>query len=117
MLVVIAVIGVWLGVQTSWISQRRSRLKWIQAQAAHWSDLPVDLKPHLATNAPWQIRVLGAAGLERVCVCVEADKVAVTQRELERLFPEAKILVITPGPGYKGRNSQHPEPGWVWKGE
>ncbi len=37
---------------------------------------------------------------------VEKDGVAAKQGQLVRLFPEAHVLVMTPGPGYVGEHAR-----------
>jgi hypothetical protein len=49
--------------------------------------------------------MLGEAGVEQISVVVEKQGVAAKQRELDRLFPEANVLVMTPGPGYIGKHA------------
>lgn len=102
MFVVVAVLGVCLFPQLKWIMDRHAALDWIGVQAERWHDLPVSQRAHLGAGAPWQIRMLGETGVEQISVVVEKDAVIAKQRELEILFPEAAVLVMTPGPGYVG---------------
>jgi hypothetical protein len=104
--VVVTVLGLWLFPQLKWILDRHSALGWIGTQAVYWHDMPVSQRTFFGTPAPWQIRILGEAGVEQISVVVEKDDVVVKQRELERLFPEADVLVMTPGPGYVGAHSR-----------
>ncbi len=96
----------WLRSQWKWKADRSLALSWMNAQAAFWADLPVDQEPHLDGTAPMKIRFLGAPGLKQVCVVVpSASEVAAKQAELESLFPEAEILVVSPGNGYSGKHA------------
>ena len=106
-LVLLAVVCIpWLRTQWKWKSDRAEALSWMQAQAKFWEDLPVDQDPHLGGAAPKEIWFLGAPGLERAAVVVAGEReVSAKQAELERLFPEAEILVVSPGPGYKGKRA------------
>jgi hypothetical protein len=104
--VVVTILGLWLFPQLKWILERHSALGWIGTQAVYWHDVPVSQRAHFGTPAPWPIRMLGEAGVDQLSVVVEKDEVAVKQRELERLFPEADVYVMTPGPGYVGEHSR-----------
>ncbi|MBI2825566.1 MAG: hypothetical protein HYX69_12860 [Planctomycetia bacterium] len=100
LLVGMTALAVWLAIQVNWIKNRHDAVSWIAAQAEVWRDLPVSQRAYPGRDAPWRIRMLGEMGVEQISVVVEKDIVATKQRELERLFPEADVLVLTPGPGY-----------------
>src|SRR5262249_20152357 len=103
MFVVVTILGLWLFPQMKWIMDRRAALRWIVTQGDIWRDVPVSQRAHLGgVPAPWQIRMLGETGVEQIGVVVEAAEVAARRKELERLFPEAEVLVMAPGPGYAG---------------
>lgn len=98
--VVMTVFGCWLGSNLHWIQERHAALDWIKTQAGAWHDVPVSQGAKGETRAPWQTRIFGDTGVEQIVVVVEKDAVVAKQRELARLFPEADVLVVTPGPGY-----------------
>jgi hypothetical protein len=101
--VLVAIIGVplgWGAYQLNWIWQRHTALIWVTTQAEHWHEVPVSQRAWLGTPAPRSLRIFGEVGAEQISVVVDADQVDEKQQSLERLFPEAKILVMTPGPGY-----------------
>ena len=105
MALIVAAITVWLGFQMKRMNERAKAISWIEKQAAFWEDLPVEQGAKLDEGAPFPLALIGAPGVKKACVCI-ADKgsVAIKQRELERLFPEADILVVSPGPGYRGKH-------------
>ena len=78
---------------------------WAVSQAEYWADVPVSQRVHFGVHAPWPIRILGEEGVEQVSVIVEKEAVAAKQHELEQLFPEATVVVMTPGPGYVGKHA------------
>ncbi len=104
--VVVTAIGLGVFPPLKWIMERRAALAWVGAQAAYWHDLPVSQRTLFGSPAPWPIRILGEAGVERISVVVEKeDEVAGKKQQLERLFPEADVMVLTPGPGYVGQHA------------
>jgi hypothetical protein len=103
--IAISIIAVWLAYEFNWIRQRQVAIAWATSQAERWAGVPVSQRVHFGARAPWPIRMLGEAGVEQISVVVEKQEVAVKQRELERLFPEANVVVMTPGPGYIGKHA------------
>jgi hypothetical protein len=99
--VLVTIFGVWLGLQVKWMQDRHAALDWVKAQEVVWHEIPVSQGAILGRDAPWQLRLLGESGAEQVSVLVENDERAPRQQTLERLFPEAEVLVLTPGPGYR----------------
>ena len=106
MFVVVTVLGLWVFPQLKWIMDRHSAIGWAATQAEYWHDLPVSQKTFFGTPAPWQIRMFGETGVERISVVVEPDAAVAKQIELQRLFPEADVFVGSPGPGYKGKHAR-----------
>jgi hypothetical protein len=108
---VLALAAAWTGYSLNWIWNRHHALDWIESQAEVWRDVPLSQHAYLGSHAPWQLRILGETGMSRVCVVVDKDDaVASKQQELERLFPEADVLVVTPGPGFAGKKqAKQPE--------
>ena len=104
--VAVTILGVWLFPQLKWILDRHAALAWVGTQAEHWQKLPVSQRAYFGVAAPWQIRMFGEPGVERISVVVESDEVAARQQELERLFPEAEVFVLTMGPGALLRMSE-----------
>ena len=99
---VLTALGLWLFPQGRWIRERHQALRWVGSRADYWRDVPVSQRAIPGAQAPWQLRLLGEGGVERISVVTSADDAAAKQRELELLFPEAEVLVLTPGPGYQG---------------
>ncbi len=103
--VVVTVAGVWLFPKLKWIIDRHDARAWIGTQAEYWDDLQVSQCAEPGVAAPWQLRMLGESGVKVISVVVDASAADAKQRELEWLFPEAHVLVMTPGPGYTGRHA------------
>lgn len=99
-----AVVGCWLGFHIKWIAGRERAISWMDAQERFWDEVPLEQTAYRNDRAPLRIRMLGAEGLDRVCVIVprQAD-IEPKRTELEKLFPEADIMVVTIGSGYRGK--------------
>ena len=106
MLVLVTSFACWLGIQVNWKTNRAAAIDWIDQQALFWDDLPIDQGTQLDDNAPFPLKLMGAPGLRQAAVIIpHKDDVEDKQLELERLFPEADILVACPGTGYKGKHA------------
>lgn len=106
MLIVVTGFAIWLGGQVNWKDKRANAIKWMDDQAAFWDDLPVDQRVQLNDNPPLSLKLLGAPGLKRAIVVIaESKAVPAKQAELESLFPEADVMVVCPGTGYKGKHA------------
>ena len=106
MFVFVTLICIWLSYHLYWIRQRHSAIVWLGNQAAYWDDLPLEQGAFPGGHSPWRLRMLGEAGMDRIIAVVEKDAVTNKKRELLKLFPEAKVGVYTPGPGYRGKRSK-----------
>ena len=102
LMIVVAVVGIWLGYHLRWIRQRSDAQTWVRNQASEWSDMPIQQGVVAGKASPWRIRMLGADGVKTISVMAYKEQEAEKKRELSSLFPEAQVRVYTPGPGYHG---------------
>jgi len=78
MFVVVTVFAVWLGYQVNWIRERKKlRVEW--EESGGWI---------VAGQAPWQIRILGAGGVEQF-QCRALGLFLIDQRLAKRFAKEA----------------------------
>ena len=104
--VITAIVACFVAYFLKWKTDRENALEWMNSQAVVWEDLLVDQTTYHDIQAPIMLRLVGGRGLSRVCVVIlDKQEVQKKQAELEQLFPEAEILVVSPGPGYKGKNA------------
>jgi hypothetical protein len=101
--IALAVLGMGILPQVKWLADRHRALGWVDEQAESWRDMPLDQRVHDGADAPWRLRLVGERGVQSMCVVVAPEAVMSRQIELERLFPEADVLVVSPGPGYRPR--------------
>jgi len=105
LLIVITLVCVWLAYHLNWIQRRRVAATWISSQASYWDDMPIQ-QGIIPGTAPWRLRTLGAEGVQGISVVVYKEDESRWKGELDRLFPEAKVHVYTPGPGYHGKRAK-----------
>jgi len=103
LLVLVTLFGSCIFYCANWVRERREALQWITVQAEIWREMPVEQGAHLGGAAPWQICLFRKTGVEQISVVVDKNCAPAKQRELERLFPEARVSVLEPGPGFSGR--------------
>ncbi len=103
--IVVTVAGIWLFPKLKWIMDRNAAHAWIGTQAEYWDDMPVSQCAQPGKDAPWQLRMFGESGVKVISVVAYPSAADAKQQELERLFPEAHVLVMTPGPGYAGKHA------------
>src|SRR5689334_17732400 len=104
LLIIVTLISIWLGYHLRWIRQRESAIRWIESQASYWDDVPIQQGAIESASPPWRIASLGAPGVKIISVMAKKHEKEPKQKELERLFPEAKVYVMTTGPGYHGKH-------------
>lgn len=84
-LVIVALVGAWLGVQVKWSHDRRT------ARAAMRSWTPADMRASgvpMDAEVPWVLALLGE---QPVSVIVVPKDGPFSARELRALFPEAQV--------------------------
>ncbi len=92
----------WLGVQLRWIHERHEALRWVMPlharQLAAQSGTSPPLRKgfyvsHAGVQAPWNLRIFGESGVERLEVDPEWLNMDAPYSldELRSLFPEAEI--------------------------
>lgn len=98
----------WLGVQLKWIHDRHEALRWIadyrarQLGAESGSMLPPLRGEYFANagKAPWNLRIFGERGVERLEVAqdwVNPDA-RYSVNELRSLFPESEVKAVASRP-------------------
>src|SRR6185295_4096295 len=103
--VLVAVLGVWLGVQAKWIRDRHEATKWTTNYGMNRISLSGE------AGAPWSIRILGETGHVAVYVFPDSGPEPDPPRErafeeikasLRKLFPEAKVETLSNGGSNNG---------------
>lgn len=79
----------WLAAQLKWKIERTNAIDRLFSQHPR-----VNCSASPSHHAPWQIRFLGAKGYETIAWISNGDSDIAFAGELERLFPEAKILPL-----------------------
>ena len=93
--VLVAIFGVWLGVQVKWIRDRHEAVDRLRFGMEDGG------------SAPWSLRIFGGPGYKSVAIVVNdpdhptADQQR-TKREVERLFPEAEVYFGVEFHGWSG---------------
>ena len=100
MLVVVTLLGVWLGVQMKWIKDRHQAIARIRAECT--LDLEFSDPSHLpqSSPAPWSVRMLGERGVYGIVVpggCWGNNPTVLKNKEneLRKLFPEVKHVWLS----------------------
>ena len=90
LLILIALVAVWLGVQVKWIQDRHAALRWLDKRGSY--SIAVTGEGGGPYPAPWQIRMLGEQGTMLIWLePIENETPLYSLADLSRLFPEAEV--------------------------